>query len=40
MQFCCGVMVRQQFGLCLNGLWELGFQDLGNLAVIVLPRAL
>jgi len=33
------VVVRQQFRLCLSGLWELGFEHLGNPLVIVLPRA-
>ena len=37
---CLRVVMRQQFGLCLSGLWELGFQHLGNPLMVVLSRAL
>ncbi len=33
-------MLRQEFGLCLSGLWELGFEYLGNTLVILLSRTL
>jgi hypothetical protein len=39
-QSCFSVVMRQQFWLGLSGLWELGFQDLGNPLVVVLSRAL
>ena len=37
---CLGVVMRQQFGLCLSGLWELGFEHLGNPLMVLLSRAL
>ena len=39
-QICLSVMMRQQFGLCLSHLRKLGFQDVSNTLVIVLPRTL
>src|SRR5262245_11760688 len=39
VETCLSVMMCQQFGLCLNRLWKLGFQDLGNPLVILLPSA-
>jgi hypothetical protein len=39
-QPCLGIMLRQEFGLYLSGLGELGFQDLGNPLVILLSRTL
>ena len=36
---CFRIVMREQFWLCLSGLWELGFQDLRNPLVVVLPRA-
>ena len=37
---CFRIVMRQQFGLCLSGLRELGFQHLGNALMVLLPRAL
>ena len=35
-----GVVMRQQFGLGRGGVWKLRLQHLGNLPVVLLPRAL
>ena len=37
---CFRTVMRQQFGLCLSGLWELGFEHLGNPLMVVLSRTL
>ena len=35
-----GVVMGHEFGLGLNGLWKLRGQDLGNLLVVLTPRAM
>src|SRR6516164_1636809 len=37
---CCRTVMRQQFWLSLSNLRKLGFQDLSDTLVVVLPRAL
>src|SRR5262245_29037481 len=36
---CLSVMMCQEFWLCLSDLWELGFQNVCNTLMVVLPRA-
>ena len=37
---CLRVVMRQQFRLCLSGLWKLCLKHLGNALMVLLPRAL
>ena len=40
LEACLGVVMGQQLGLGLFGLWKPFLQHLGNLLVILLPLAL